>query len=192
MAGEAAELFPEDWWGVVVFSCFGSLKGTRAVASHFQQPLPTGLAEEVLTQVSFPSPSIGHHRTQQGLTGATIALAGASGKAGLFHTTLHSELDFDDRFDAIWAQRPPRWGRTTIFDVLLRAGALGIGGCQVLPTSAYLSGSTGPARGFHKVFGGTGANNERAAWAEAVLRAWTGNWVEVTELVVHPIARCAG
>lgn len=183
MASEAAELFPEDWWGIVVFSCFGSLKGTRVVAPHFQQPLPLMLAEEVLAQIDFPRASIGHHRIQQGLTGATIALAGASEKASLFQEALHSGLDFDGRFDRIWARRPRRWGRTTIFDVLLRAGALGIGGRQVLPTSAYLAGSTGPARGFHKVFGGAGASSERAEWAEAMLRAWTENWDEVSDRV---------
>ncbi len=47
----------------------------------------------------------------------------------------------------------------------------------------HLAGSTGPARGFHKDFGGSGASSERAEWAEAVLRAWTANWAEVSDLV---------
>jgi hypothetical protein len=43
--------------------------------------------------------------------------------------------------------------RRTSFDLLLRAGALGIGGQHYKPEIAYLGGSTGPKRGFARVWG---------------------------------------
>jgi hypothetical protein len=178
-AAEAADLFPEAWWGHVVFSCFGSGIGTRAAAPHFQEPLPPELAEEVLAQIAFPRRSVGHHRIQSTLTGAKRALVGACGNPDLFERVLHSDAGFDERYEALWQERPRYWGRTTIFDLLLRAGALAVGGREVLPDRAYLAGSTGPAAGFKKIFG-IAVSPDNAEWAEAVLRAWTRHWDEVT------------
>src|SRR5207248_11229538 len=46
-AAETAALFPGDWWGVVVYSCFDSPSGAATVAPHFQHPLPPPEAERV-------------------------------------------------------------------------------------------------------------------------------------------------
>jgi hypothetical protein len=181
-AAAAATLFPEEWWGHVVFSCFGSVAGTRTVAAAFNEPLPPAHAEEVLSALEFKPGSVGHHRIRPGVSGAKKALVGACGNPELFARVLHSDLDFESRFDALMSGRPPYWGRTTIFDLLLHAGALSIGGREVLPGRAYLAGSTGPAVGFRKVFGVT-VTDENADWAESVLRAWTENWDAVARRV---------
>lgn len=73
-----------------------------------------------------------------------------------------------------------QWGRTTCFDLFLRAGALGIGGLHYEPEYAYLAGSTGPRSGFRKVWG-RDINANNAAWGEAVLRAWTEEWPAVVD-----------
>jgi hypothetical protein len=75
-----------------------------------------------------------------------------------------------------------QWGRTTCFGLLLRAGALGVGGTRYLPELAYLAGSTGPSKGFAAVFG-VAPDHGGAPWAEAVLRAWAENWRAVAERV---------
>lgn len=36
-AAKAAALFPEQWWGVVVFTAFGSKLGAATVAPHFPE-----------------------------------------------------------------------------------------------------------------------------------------------------------
>lgn len=179
-AAEAAARFPEAWWGHVVFSCFGSVRGTAAAAPHFQEPLLPELAEEVLAQISFPWRSVGHHRIRPGVTGAKRALVGACSRPQLFHDVLHSDASFDERYSRLLSERPRYWGRTTIFDLLLRAGALRVRGREVLPDHAYLAGSSGPAAGFRKAFG-VAVTDENAEWAEGLLCAWTQNWEDVVE-----------
>ena len=76
-ARKATAMFAEAWWGIAVFTCFGSLRGTSDVAPHFQEPVPAVVAEETLAQISFRRPAIGHHRIQQGITGAKLALIAA-------------------------------------------------------------------------------------------------------------------
>ena len=181
-AAEAAALFPPQWWGLVVFTCFGSLIGARAAAPHFQEPLPPEIAEHALSEIEFPRRSVGHHRIQPGVTGAKRALVGACARAEMLERVLHSSMDFEERYAAVFAEKPHYWGRTTIFDLLLRAGALKLGGRETLPTLAYLAGSTGPASGFRKVFG-ISISDENATWAEAVLRSWTEPWQEIADLV---------
>lgn len=51
---EALHSFPESWWGIIVFSCFGSLVGVRAVAGDFQYPVAASKAESALDAISFP------------------------------------------------------------------------------------------------------------------------------------------
>lgn len=177
-AAEAAQLFPDAWWGVVVYTCFGSLVGVRVVKDAFRQPLPEPAAWEALRSLSFPRGSIGHHRIQPGHTGAKEALVAASENADFFRDVLFSDATFEERYWRIRQPRLPQWGRTTTFDLLLRAGALGIGGERYAPTTAYLAGSTGPKKGFERIWG-VSLDQVGADWGEQLLRAWTENWHEV-------------
>jgi ribosomal protein S18 acetylase RimI-like enzyme len=181
-AAEAAELFPEHWWGVVVFTCFGSKLGTQTVAPSFQHPRDAANAEAKLEEIEFPRGSVGHHRIQATLRGAKQALVAACAKHALFRSVLHDDEDFDARYRTLHDARVRQWGRTTCFDLLLRAGALGVGGKRCLPELAYLAGSTGPRKGFAAVFG-VDPDQRRAAWAEAVLREWAEHWQAVAERV---------
>jgi hypothetical protein len=76
----------------------------------------------------------------------------------------------------------PNGGGRRGFDLLLRAGALGVGGSHYLPELAYLLDSTGPRRGFEAVFGGP-LSDDRAPWGEAVLQTWARHWGEVADRV---------
>lgn len=182
-AAKAAELFPEQWWGVVVFTCFGSTLGATTVAQAFQRPLPPPDAEAELERTTFRRGSIGHHRIQPAHKGAKQALVAACLDHGLFHDVLHGREDFHTRYLRLRAARMRQWGRTTSFDLLLRAGALGVGGEHYKPEYAYLSGSTGPKAGFTRVWGRPLKTDEAVAWAEALLRVWTEEWQEVAERV---------
>lgn len=177
-AAEAAELFPKAWWGVVVFTCFGSRVGVRVVKDAFRQPLAEPAAWEALRPLSFPRGSIGHHRIQPGHTGAKKALVAASEHADFFRDVLFSDATFEERYWQIRRPQLPQWGRTTTFDLLLRAGALGVGGEPYAPTTAYLAGSTGPKKGFEKIWG-VSLDRLGAEWGEQLLRTWTENWEEV-------------
>jgi hypothetical protein len=182
-AAEAAALFADDWWGVVVYSCFDSTIGARTVAPHFQQPLPSPEAERLLATVDFPRGSVGGHRIQPTVKGARQALVAACADHELLYELLHSGDDFDTRYLLLRAAKLRQWGRTTSYDLLLRAGALGIGGQRYKPEYAYLGGSSGPKSGFATVFGETPNTDERVAWAEALLWHWTQNWKSVAEIV---------
>jgi hypothetical protein len=181
-AADAARAFVEPWWGIVVFTCFGSRIGAAEVAHDFREPIPADLAAERLTRIELPRRSIGHHRIQPGHRGAKVALISACEHATDFHGVIHSPIGFDKRYRALRALHAAQWGRTTSFDLLLRVGALAVGGRTVLPELAYLAGSTGPAKGFNKTFGIT-ITDENAGWAEAVLRTWADRWHQVASAV---------
>lgn len=83
-ARQAAALYPDPWWGVVVFTCFGSLKSARAVRNVLSTPAPIELAEEVLPSIEFSRPMVGHHRIQQGLLGAKKASSLPAGAKSSF------------------------------------------------------------------------------------------------------------
>ncbi len=152
-AAEAAEEFAERCWGVVVFTCFGSVRGSKVAVPHFQRPLPIAEAEATLAAVQFPRGSVGHHRIQPAVKGAKQALVSACRNGELFRDVLHSGDDFDSRYRRLREAHVHQWGRTTSFDLLLRTGALGIGGHHYRPDYAYLGGSTGPRAGFTLVWG---------------------------------------
>src|SRR4051794_11926368 len=63
-ARQAAVLYPDPWWGVVVFTCFGSLHSTRAVRNILARPVQPGMAEQLLAPIHFSPPKVGHHRIQ--------------------------------------------------------------------------------------------------------------------------------
>lgn len=177
-AARAAAGFPEAWWGVTVFTCFGSEKGTAAVREAFQKPLPEPEAWEALDQIDLPRGAIGHHRIQPGHTGARKALVAASEHADFFHAVLFGHGTFEDCNHQIRAAHLPQWGRTTTFDLLLRAGALGVGGSTYGPTIAHLEGSTGPKYGFEQIFD-VSLDARGAGWCESVLRSWTTHWADI-------------
>jgi hypothetical protein len=182
-AADAATLFPERWWGLVVFTAFGSKVGAAAAAAEFRRPLPEEEARAALERIDFPPRSVGHHRSRPGLKGAKRALVSASEDSELFHDALHVTGEpFEARYARIRSARLLEWGRTTTFDLFLRAGALGIGGETYRPTSAYLAESTGPRSGFEEVWGRP-ITRQNADWGEALLRAWTEHWFEVAERV---------
>jgi len=182
-AAETLKLFPEDWWGLVVYSCFDSTTGAATVAPHFQEPLEPDHAEAVLAQLDFPRGSVGGHRIQPAVKGAKQALVAACAGNEHFHEVLHSSEGFDARYRCLRGAQLRQWGRTTSFDLLLRAGVLGIGGQHYRPEYAYLGGSTGPKSGFARVWGVTLHDDATVAWAESLLRAWTEDWGEVAERV---------
>ncbi len=177
-AATASQWFEEQWWGLVVFSCFGRLEGAEFVAQQFRRPRSD--AATVLAGLRLPPGSIGHHRVQTGHRGAKQALGAACERSDEFERILLHGTDFPTRYSALRALWAPFWGRTTCFDLVLRAGALGVGGKTYGPDRAYLE--TGPARGFAAVtdITVTAANSE---WCEGLLNWWSENWLEVAELV---------
>jgi hypothetical protein len=177
-AATASHWFEEQWWGLVVFSCFGRLEGAKFVAPLFPRPRPDAAA--VLAELQLPAGSIGHHRVQTGHRGAKQALVAACERSDEFERILARGLDFRSRYldlRALWA---PNWGRTTCFDLVLRAGALGVGGQTYGPDRAYLE--TGPARGFALVTGIEVATAD-SEWCEGLLHWWSENWNEVADVV---------
>ncbi len=181
-AAIAGAWFPNQWWGVTVFTCFGSLKGVQAVRASFEQPLTSDQAWGALQQIVFERGSIGHHRIQPAHKGAKIALVSACQHAQAFRQILLSGETFNDRFESLQAVRAPQWGRTTCFDLLLRAAALRVGGQDYAPDRAYLAGSTGPAAGFENVWG-THVTWSNADRCESILRQWSDNWRVVCDEV---------
>jgi hypothetical protein len=181
-AGEAASLYPKAWWGVVVFTCFGSLNSARAVRHVLSEPVDADTADKLLASVCFSYPTVGHHRIQQGLLGAKKALVAACGRSDLLHEVVHTQRSFDDRYQRLRGSYLARWGRTTCFDLLLRTGALGIGGQTYEPEFAYLAGSTGPKAGCRAVWG-QDVSNQTAAWCEGLLQAWHRHWREVVDRI---------
>jgi hypothetical protein len=127
-------------------------------------------------------PKVGGHRTQQGLVGAKLALVAACESSEFIRELLHVPCSFDGRYQRLREAKLARWGRTTCFDLLLRAGALAIGGRRYEPDMAYLGGSTGPKAGFRAVWGRE-VSHATASWCEGVLLTWHRNWYEVAERV---------
>lgn len=89
-AAKAAGLFSQRWWGVVVFTCFGSKLGATTAAPHFQHPLPPKEAEATLERLSLPRGSVGRHRIQSTVKGARQALVSACVYDNFIHEVLHS------------------------------------------------------------------------------------------------------
>ena len=176
---EIERQFPELWWAIVVYTCFDSVVGTLTVARYFQQPMDPAEAKVVLTSINLPRGSVQHHRTQPGNKGAKIALISACARAQEFRSILHNGKGFHDRFQSLLHLRARQWGRTTCFDLLIRAGQLGVGGQTYEPEFAYLAGSTGPKNGFQQVWG-IQVTTGNAPHCEALLRKWTESWAAVT------------
>ena len=182
-AQQAASLFPEQWWGLTVFTCFWWKQPIAEVVEAFHRPMDPNRARKHLDRMKLPHGSVSHHRTQRGHTGARNALVGACEQSTEFKRILTEDIGWlDPRFQAVWDLPAGDWGRTTSYDLILRAGALGVGGHLYAPELAYLEGSTGPARGF-KLIWGVGVQEKGGAWCEALLAAWINRWPMVANAV---------
>ena len=145
-------LFAQSWWGIVVYSCFDSEVCTRAVARLFQRPVSGPAALSLVEDLALPTGGVQAHRTRRGHTGAKRALVAACAQAPEFEQILLEMNRFHDRYEALRRLGAAEWGRTTCFDLLVRAGVLEIGGNAYGPDRVYLEGSTGPSRGFQLVW----------------------------------------
>ena len=170
-------LFGEPWWAAVVYSCFDSVRGTQAVADAFKQPLPPDQAGATLSRLALPRGAVQYHRTQPGHRGAKIALTSACGHAEEIRSILHELGGFHQRFEQLLALPLRWWARTTCYDLLVRTGMLGIGRQSYQPDRAYLADSTGPSKGFARVWG-VKVNRGNAEHCEEILREWNWRWAE--------------
>jgi hypothetical protein len=179
-------LFDEPWWGVVVYSCFDSTTGAEVAATRFRERMSVEAATTAIGELHFPRGSVQHHRAQSTLTGARRSLVSACEKAEAVREVLFkSGISFDDRFRLLRDAKVSRWGRTTCFDALLRAGALGVAGSLYRPEKAYLAGSTGPATGFERLWG-IRVTAETDDLCEHILHRWTETWMETAHVVGVP------
>ena len=178
------DLFAERWWGVAVYSCFDSERGTDAAAQWFHEPLSVGKARRLAYRANaFPPRSVQNHRAQATLKRARVALVSICDNAGEIKRVMcASGATFDQRLNDLEALDIDGWGRTTYFDTLARAGILKVGRSAYRPRKAYLADSTGPKKGFGKVWGvEPGGRNADAC--EQLLRRWTRDWLLVAREV---------
>ncbi len=110
------------------------------------------------------------------LTGARRSLVSACDKADDIENVLcESAVAFEERSAALMKLRVSWWGRTTCFDVLLRAGALAVSGETYRPDKANLRGSQGPSAGFERLWG-VRVTVSNADLYEELLRRGTQRW----------------
>ena len=183
-ARSVAAEFAEPWWGVIVYTCFGTIQGADRARKVFGNTPPQGEIQRLasLLKEEMEPGDIGGHRIQPGHKGAVIALTGASEHAEAFHLILtRKEGGFDRRYKDLLDLDVSQWKRTTSFDLMLRAGWLGVAGRTFAPEIAYLRGSQGPRAGLMQVLD-IGVSSNNAAYCEGLLRAWTRNWAQVCNL----------
>ena len=184
-ARQAAEMYPDRWWGIVVFTCFGTINSTVTILDILAKPVDLDTAKKLLDSVQFTRPKVGHHRIQATLRGAKTALTEACRCNVLIRRILEGPGSFHDRYQCLRAAKLEQWGRTTCFDLLVRAGALGIGGPKYEPAIAYLAESIGPKEGFRAVWG-RDVTAGNAPWCEGLLQAWHHCWTGVAARVGSP------
>lgn len=177
------DAFSEPWWAAVVYSCFDSEVGTRAVAEAFRDPVSAEEATHLLSGIELPAGSVRGHRTQPAHKGARVALLSACARAPDFETILKTGSSFHDRYVKLRGLQAKQWGRTTCYDLLVRTGQLKIGGGERYePDRAYLADSTGPRKGFQLIWG-IEVTRSNADECEALLRGWTERWQQVADQV---------
>lgn len=171
-----ADAFLEPWWATVVYSCFDSVIGALAVSELFHEPISADEATRQLSNLVLRTGAVGGHRTQPAHKGAKVALVSACNQAEAFEAILNGVAGFHDRYLALRGLHAKQWGRTTCYDLLVRAGQLKIGsGVAYEPDRAYLAESTGPGKGFQLIWG-IEATRSNADACEAILRTWSSKW----------------
>jgi hypothetical protein len=176
-------LFDEPWWAVCVYSCFDSCESTQAVADKFRRPIGPAEATRVLEDIGLKQLVVRHHRAQSTRTGARRSLISACEKATeIEHILGEPSANFEDRFTRLRELHVAWWGRTTCFDVLVRAGVLGVSGNHYRPRYAQLRGSTGPAYGFALLWD-LEVTSANSTLCEELLHAWTADWAKVCDLL---------
>lgn len=182
-ANRVMDAFGEPWWAVVVYTCFDSEVGARAAAEAFPRPVSATLATRLLSDLALPVGAVGGHRIQPAHRGAKLALHSACAQAADFQSILNAGTGFHDRYLSLRALKAPQWGRTTCYDLLVRAGQLKIGSASVYePDRAYLADSTGPRKGFDLIWG-IEVTRSNADECEALLRTWTDRWASIAREV---------
>jgi hypothetical protein len=175
-AHRVMDAFGEPWWAAVVYTCFDSEVGALAAAEAFARPIPPTVATRLLSDLALPVGSVGGHRIQPAHKGAKVALHSACARAADFESILYAGTGFHDRYVSLRALKAPQWGRTTCYDLLVRAGQLKIGSASIYePDRAYLADSTGPRKGFELIWG-IEVTRSNADECEALLRTWTDRW----------------
>jgi hypothetical protein len=168
--------FDEPWWAATVYSCFDSEIGTRAVADAFRSPVDNNAAERLLSRLALPPGAVQGHRTQPAHKGAKLALISACTYADEFESILKTGSGFHDRFLALRSLHATQWGRTTCYDLLVRAGQIRIASAATYePDRAYLAESTGPKKGFRLIWG-IEVTRSNAEECEELLRSWSRRW----------------
>jgi len=100
--GAVLPLFEEPWWGVVVYSCFDSLTGTRVATQRFHVPLSPAAAAAEIAKLDLPRGSVQQHRAQATLTGARRSLVSGSEKSEAIRQVLcESGASFGERFEQL-------------------------------------------------------------------------------------------
>lgn len=180
---EVTHAFANPWWAAVVYSCFDSVLGALTVASAFREPVSLDAADRLLSEVELPPGAVGSHRTQPAHKGAKIALLSACAQADNFERVLVTGSGFHDRYLSLRDLHARQWGRTTCYDLLVRAGQLKIGSKSGYePDRAYLADSTGPSKGFQLIWG-IEVTRSNASACEALLRGWSDRWHLVADEV---------
>jgi len=180
-------LFAQRWWGVCVYSCVDRAEGTRMLARFVPEPVPAELADHLVPpRASWPPGMIGAHRAQAGYRGARTCLLSLCAHYETVREILINDLNFEHAVERLRQLHALQVGRTTAFDLALRAGQL-LHDPPVEPTSAHLHGSTGPAAGFRIIWAFNPAGDrQQAERAEAILRLWIANWHDVADLTGIP------
>jgi hypothetical protein len=93
--------FGQPWWAAVVYSCFDSEVGARAVSNIFHDPVGPEEAERLLSKIELPPGAVRGHRTQPAHKGAKAALLSACARVRDFEAILKRGSGFHDRFLAL-------------------------------------------------------------------------------------------
>ena len=175
-------LFEHHWWAICIYSCVDRADGARMLARYLRAPVPAELAGRLVPPTKdWPPGMIGSHRAQAGYRGARICLMSLCARRDEIQQILINSPAFEQAVDDLRRLRAPQIGRTTAFDLALRAGQI-LHDPPLEPHSAHLYGSTGPAAGFKTIWGFDPASNmESAERAEAILLMWNAHWHDAAD-----------
>lgn len=181
-AAKALEAYAEGWWGLVVFTCFDTAEAATAVARFMPRPVRPELTRSILDRIPDRDLPIGPHRAKGRVEGARRALVSACQCGEAFHAILRTNSTFDQRYRLLRNLPTTQWGHLACFDLLVRAGHLGVYGHRYAPEHAYLAESDRPKRGFEALWG-VRVGPANAAESEELLKQWTRSWALVSDAV---------